>query len=96
MKPADYTEAMAPADHVAKTRSGDCTEYAMLAAAMCRAQGVPSRTAIGLVYVNNLLGKPGLAFHMWTEVWIKGRWLPLDATLGKGTTGGTSRIGALV
>jgi transglutaminase-like putative cysteine protease len=87
MRAADYTEAMAPADHVAKTRTGDCTEYAMLTAAMCRAQGVPSRTAIGLVYVNNLLGKPGLAFHMWTEVFVNGQWLGLDATLGRGSIG---------
>jgi transglutaminase-like putative cysteine protease len=87
MQPADYTEAMAPADHVARTRTGDCTEYAMLTAAMCRAQGVPSRTAIGLVYVNNLLGRPGLAFHMWTEVHVNGQWLGLDATLGRGSIG---------
>ncbi|HKB00673.1 MAG TPA: transglutaminase-like domain-containing protein [Gemmataceae bacterium] len=87
MRPADYTEAMAPADHVAKTRTGDCTEYAMLTAAMCRAAGVPSRTAIGLVYVNNLLGRPALAFHMWTEVHVNGQWLGLDATLGRGSIG---------
>jgi hypothetical protein len=87
MRPADYTEAMAPADHVAKTRTGDCTEYAMLAAAMCRAQGIPSRTAIGLVYVNQLLGKQGLAFHMWTEVFVNGQWLALDATIGHGSVG---------
>jgi len=87
MQPADYTEAMAPADHVAKTRTGDCTEYSMLAAAMCRAQKVPSRTAIGLVYVNNLLGRPGLAFHMWTEVFAKGQWLAIDATIGVGSVG---------
>jgi transglutaminase-like putative cysteine protease len=88
MKPADYTEAMAPADHVAKTRTGDCTEYAMLTAAMCRAQGIPSRTAIGLVYVDRLLGQPaGLAFHMWTEVFVNGQWLGLDATLGQGSIG---------
>ena len=31
--------------------SGDCTEHAVLAAAMCRAVEVPSRVAIGLVYV---------------------------------------------
>lgn len=88
MQPADYTEAMAPADHVAKTRTGDCTEYSMLAAAMCRAVKVPSRTAIGLVYVDGLLGKPaGLAFHMWTEVYVNGQWLGLDATLGRGSIG---------
>lgn len=87
MVSADFTEAMAPADHVAKTKTGDCTEYSMLSAAMCRAQGVPSRTAIGLVYVNNLLGKPGLAFHMWTEVFAKGQWLAIDATIGLGSVG---------
>ncbi len=80
MKPVDYSEAMAPADHVAKTAQGDCTEYAMLTAAMCRVKGIPSRTAIGLVYVDDLLGKPGLAFHMWTEVLINGEWMGIDAT----------------
>jgi Transglutaminase-like superfamily len=84
---ADYTEALAPADHVARTRTGDCTEFAMLTAAMCKAQEIPARTAIGLVYVNNLLGKPGLAFHMWTEVFVNGQWLGLDATLGQGSIG---------
>jgi transglutaminase-like putative cysteine protease/predicted secreted protein len=87
MNVADYTEAMAPADHVARTRTGDCTEFAMLTAAMCKAQGIPARTAIGLVYVNNLLGKPGLAFHMWTEVFVNGQWMGLDATLGQGSIG---------
>src|ERR1035438_249253 len=75
-------EALAPADHVARTLEGDCTEYSMLAAAMCRAVDVPSRTAIGLIYAD-VKGAPCFAFHMWTEVWIKGRWIPIDATLGK-------------
>jgi len=44
---ATNDEALATADHVAKTLQGDCTEYAMLTAAMCRAEGVPSRTAVG-------------------------------------------------
>ena len=26
---------------------------------------------------------------MWTEVWIKGRWIAIDATLGKGYVGAT-------
>ena len=45
MKSEDFTEAMATSDHVAKTLKGDCSEFSMLAAAMCRAQGIPSRTA---------------------------------------------------
>ena len=63
MKVQNFTEAMAPAFVVAKTLTGDCTEYSMLAAAMCRAVGVPSRTAIGLVYVDaQPPGQPLLGF----------------------------------
>lgn len=85
MKAVAFTEAMATADHVARTRQGDCTEFAMLTAAMCRAQGVPSRTAIGLVYYTD--PRPKLGYHMWTEVFVRGEWLGLDATLGHGSVG---------
>jgi hypothetical protein len=81
-------EALATADHVARKLEGDCTEFAMLTAAMCRAEGIPSRTAIGLIYAD-VKGRPVLAFHMWTEVWVRGQWLPLDATLGRGFVGAT-------
>jgi transglutaminase/protease-like cytokinesis protein 3 len=87
MKAFEFSQALATADNVAKTLSGDCTEYAMLAAAMCRAVGVPSRTALGVVYAPPKDGKPYLAFHMWFEVIADNQWLPLDATLGKGGIG---------
>jgi hypothetical protein len=79
-------EGLAPADHVARTLVGDCTEFAMLTAAMCRAQGIPARTAMGLIYADVRTG-PVFAFHMWTEVWVSGRWHALDATLGLGHVG---------
>jgi len=85
MKVLNFSEAMAPASHVAQTLEGDCTEYSMLAAAMCRAAGVPSRTAIGLVYVD--APRPFLGFHMWTEVYVRGVWVSTDATLGQGGVG---------
>ena len=87
MKAFEFSQAMATADNVAKTLTGDCTEYAMLAAAMCRAAGVPSRTVLGLVYAPARDGKPYLAYHMWYEVYADGQWLPLDATLGLGGVG---------
>ena len=87
MQAVEFSQAMATADNVAKTLSGDCTEYAMLAAAMCRAVGVPSRTVLGLVYAPGPGGKPFLAYHMWFEVYAEGQWLPLDATLGQGGIG---------
>jgi hypothetical protein len=80
-------EGLATADHVARTLEGDCTEYAMLTAAMCRAQGIPSRTAVGLVYADDRRLGPVMGFHMWTEVWVKGQWIPIDAILGQGYVG---------
>lgn len=80
----NYTTAMATAAEVARSLEGDCTEHAMLLAAMCRARGIPARVAIGLVYYPSA---GGFAYHMWTEVWIADRWIPLDATLGLGGIG---------
>jgi hypothetical protein len=79
-------ESLSPASRVARTLQGDCTEYAMLMAAMCRAEGVPSKTAIGLIYADSKSG-PVMGFHMWTEVWVQNQWVPLDATLGLGYVG---------
>ncbi|HSQ55153.1 MAG TPA: transglutaminase-like domain-containing protein, partial [Gemmata sp.] len=87
MKAFEFSQAMATADHVAKTLSGDCTEYAMLTAAMCRAAGVPSRTALGIVYAPANGGTPFLAYHMWAEVYVDEQWVPIDATLGMGGVG---------
>ena len=87
MKAAEYSQAMATCKATAKALTGDCTEYAMLAAGMCRAAGVPSRTALGLVYAPGRDGKPTMAYHMWLEVFADGHWLALDATLGRGSVG---------
>jgi transglutaminase-like putative cysteine protease len=29
----------------------------------------------------------GFGYHMWTEVHVDGKWMPLDATLGQGGIG---------
>jgi Transglutaminase-like superfamily len=76
-----------PASQIARDLKGDCRQHAMLTAAMCRAAGVPSRTAVGLVYVNDPERGPVFGFHMWTEVWARGKWLGVDATLGGGSVG---------
>lgn len=80
----DYSQAFASAAQVLRTRKGDCTEHAVLLAALCRARGIPARVAVGLVYVESL---GGMAFHMWTEVAIDGRWFALDATRPQGGIG---------
>jgi transglutaminase-like putative cysteine protease len=83
----DNKAAFVPAGEVARTLSGDCRQHAVLTAAMCRAAGVPSRTAVGLVYATDKRGRPAMAYHMWTEVWVRGQWLAIDATLGQGSIG---------
>lgn len=74
----------ASAGEVAQTRQGDCTEHAVVLAAMLRADGVPSRVISGLVYVDEAIGaKETFGYHMWTQAWLGGRWVDLDATLGE-------------
>ncbi|MAV36863.1 MAG: hypothetical protein CMJ59_15550, partial [Planctomycetaceae bacterium] len=86
MRRADFSTAFASAAEVAKTLRGDCSEHAVLLTALCRARGIPARVATGLVYIL-LENRPGFGFHMWTEVWVGDRWIPLDATLGRGGIG---------
>ena len=77
----NFTQTFATAAEVAESREGDCTEHAVLLAAPARVCGIPSRMAIGLVYVESV---GGFGYHMWTEMHLDGRWIPLDATLGRG------------
>jgi len=84
MKRATYSQAFESAATVARDLTGDCTEHAVLLAAVCRARGLPARVVTGLVYSE---AHRGFAYHMWTEVWIEDRWIPLDATLGQGGIG---------
>jgi len=70
----------ASALEVCRNREGDCTEHAVLLCALCRAVGIPSRVAMGVICIGNAFGG-----HAWTEVWIDGTWYALDGTLGHGS-----------
>ncbi len=76
-----------PASHTVADLRGDCRQYAMLTAALCRAAKLPARTALGLVYDKDAAKGPVLAFHMWTEVWVQGQWMGIDAVWGEGGVG---------
>jgi transglutaminase-like putative cysteine protease len=66
------------ASQVATSRSGDCTEHAVLLTAVLRLFGYPARTVLGL-YVH--LGTPEGAYgHAWSEYHDGSRWVGLDAT----------------
>jgi hypothetical protein len=77
----DLSVGYASAAEVAETRQGDCSEHAVLTAAMCRAVGIPARVVCGIVYADSFLSKESIfGGHMWTEVYIGDTWLGLDAT----------------
>lgn len=76
-----------------RSRSGDCTEHALLLAAAGRALGVPTRVATGLVF-SPAFGEAREVFvpHAWTQAWIDGHWLNFDAAQ-KGFGGGHLLLG---
>ena len=77
----NFAIAFAPASEVARNLSGDCSEHAVLAAAMCRAVGIPSRVAVGLLYVDNESQQlKGFGYHVWHEVYVNQRWVALDSS----------------
>jgi len=77
----DYSQAFLTAAETAAGGRGDCSEVAVLLAAVLRARGIPSQVAVGLVYVDD---PAALGYHMWTEAWINNRWLPFDAVFPQG------------
>ena len=65
-------------------RRGDCTEYAVLLAAVARARGIPTRVVAGLAYASRFIGTPHVfGPHMWVQAWDGQRWTSYDAALGQ-------------
>lgn len=64
-------------------RAGDCTEAAVLLAALGRAAGVPTRVASGLAYSRAAYHGVSNAFlpHSWTLAYVDGAWRSFDLAL---------------
>ncbi len=81
----DLSVVFATAGEVVKTRKGDCTEHAVLAAAMCRAVGIPARVVTGIAYVEELGGQQDVfGGHAWVTAWLGGKWYNFDPTFPGG------------
>jgi transglutaminase-like putative cysteine protease len=77
------TISLPSAREVLRTKVGDCNEHTALFVAMARAVGIPSRIAVGLVFMHG-----AFYYHAWPEVYIdegqgRGLWLPVDPTLNQ-------------
>jgi len=64
-----------------KHKSGDCTEFMYLFAALCRASKIPARCMSGFISKEDGLLKPG-AFHNWAEFYHGGSWWISDPQNG--------------
>ena len=84
IKNKDLSVGYASAAEVAASKQGDCSEHAVLAAAMYRAVGIPAQMVVGIAYVDDFAGRQGFGGHAWTQAYVGGKWVGLDAAF-KGT-----------
>ncbi len=72
----------ASALEVARHPEGDCTEHALLVAALGRASGIATRIVNGLAYAPGFAGGGDVFVpHAWAQAWVDGRWQGFDAAL---------------
>jgi len=72
----------ASALEVAKNPEGDCTEHAVLLAALGRSVGIPTRVVDGLAYTKHYAGVDHVFVpHAWAQAWVDGKWQSFDAAL---------------
>ena len=61
---------------------GDCTEHAVLLAALGRSLGIATRVVDGLAYAPGFAGRDRVFVpHAWVQAWVGGRWQSFDAAL---------------
>ncbi|MFW5653098.1 MAG: transglutaminase-like domain-containing protein [Planctomycetota bacterium] len=78
----NLAKGFAAASEAAVDQAGDCTEHAVLLAALLRSADIPARLIAGLVYVDQFEGERDVfGYHMWTQALIDGRWVDYDATM---------------
>ncbi len=79
----------ATADEAYRSGEGDCTEHALLLAALARSVGIPTRIAMGVAYNNErFLGRRFVFVpHMWVQAWTGEAWESYDSALGSFNAG---------
>lgn len=85
-------------EFLSRKRAGTCEHFATALALILRALRVPARVAAGYLGgewngVGNYLIVRQADAHAWTEAWIDGRWVTLDATPAAGLGAAVGRTG---
>lgn len=68
-----YVSRNQGAVYALKHGQGDCTEYAFLFVALCRASGIPARPMAGFICPKSMVVDLG-GYHNWAEFYVNGRW----------------------
>ena len=55
---------------------------------MCRAVGIPAQVVAGVAYVEDFGGLEGFGWHAWTQAYIGGKWVGVDAIFKGAGLGG--------
>lgn len=88
-------QMFAVASSAASSRSGDCSEHAVLLTGLARAFGRPARVVLGVLVVTHE-GRLGAFGHAWAEIHDGARWRRADATDWEGVdTLGYAPVGVL-
>jgi len=84
----DLSIGYASAAEVAASKQGDCSEFAVLTTALCRAIGIPAQVVTGVAYVDDWSGFRGFGGHAWTQAYVGDKWVGLDAAFKSAGRGG--------
>lgn len=71
------TASLPSAIDVLANLEGDCNEHAVLFAGLARAIGIPTKIAVGVVYLDK-----AFYYHAWNKVYL-GKWISVDPTFGQ-------------
>ena len=71
------TASLPSAVDVLATLEGDCNEHSVLFAALARAVGIPTKIAVGVVFLDK-----AFYYHAWNKVYL-GKWVSVDPTFGQ-------------
>lgn len=72
-------------DKILTSKNGICYDYASLFAGILRSQGIPTKLIKG--YKTDLK-----RYHAWNEVFLDGKWLPIDTTYDAALKGSKTKV----
>lgn len=81
IREAGYLKNTRGALYALEHKKGDCTEFAALFIALCRANRIPARLMGGYITSSNAILHPR-EYHNWAEFYLNGRWQIADPQRG--------------